>query len=95
LSKISLTGVPTVLTAQLSSFAMLHIVDNGELWIVCMRMDGNKNPPILKEKIINWAAGVGHINALECAQNRGMYGDAESCMWAAFNDHLHVFLKWL
>jgi hypothetical protein len=23
-----------------------------------------------------------------------MYGDAESCMWAAFNDHLHV-LKWL
>jgi hypothetical protein len=36
--------MPTVLTAQLSSFAMLHIVDNGELWIVCMRMDGKKNP---------------------------------------------------
>jgi hypothetical protein len=37
---------------------------------------------------------VGHINALECAWDWGMYGDAESCMWAAFNDHLHV-LKWL
>jgi hypothetical protein len=26
-----------------------------------------QKPPISKEKIVNWAAGVGHINALECA----------------------------
>jgi hypothetical protein len=53
-----------------------------------------QQPPILKEKKVNWAAGGGHINALEWAQDQGMYGDAESCMWAAFNDHLHVS-KWL
>jgi hypothetical protein len=51
-------------------------------------------PSILKEKIINWAASGGQIDALEWARDRGMHGDAESCMWAAFNGHLHV-LQWL
>jgi hypothetical protein len=39
-------------------------------------------------------ASGGIIDALEWAQDWGMWGDAESCMWAAFNCHLHV-LQWL
>jgi hypothetical protein len=50
--------------------------------------------PISKESIVDWAASGGQIYALELAQDQGMHGDAESCMWAAFNGHLHV-LQWL
>jgi hypothetical protein len=53
-----------------------------------------QTPPILKEKIVNWAVGGGHFNALESAQDQGMHGNTELCMWAAFNGHLHV-LQWL
>jgi hypothetical protein len=53
-----------------------------------------QTPSILKEKIVNWAASGGQIDALEWAWDQGMHGDAESCMWAAFNGHLHV-LQWL
>jgi hypothetical protein len=53
-----------------------------------------QTPSIVKEKIVNWAASGGQIDALEWACDQGMHGDAELCMWAAFNGHLHV-LQWL
>jgi hypothetical protein len=52
------------------------------------------NTPILKEKIVNWVVGGGQIDALEWAWDQGMHGEAELCMWAAFNGHLYV-LQWL
>jgi hypothetical protein len=45
---------------------------------------------ILKQMIVHWAASGGQIDALEWAQDPGMHGNAESCMWAAFNGPLHV-----
>ncbi len=61
--------MPTVLTAQLCSFIMLHIVDNEEIIDSLYENGWQQKPLILKEKIVNWAAGGGHINALECAQD--------------------------
>jgi hypothetical protein len=37
----------------------------------------------LKELIVNSAASVGQIDALEWAQYQGMHGDTETGMWAA------------
>ena len=48
----------------------------------------------LKQRIVNWAASGGQIDALEWARDRGMHGGAESCMLAACKGHLHV-LQWL
>jgi hypothetical protein len=45
--------------------------------------------------IVSWTASGHEIDApLEWAQDQGIHGDAESCMWAAFKGHLHV-LQWL
>jgi hypothetical protein len=33
-------------TELIELFPMLHIVDNGECWMVCTRMDINKHPLI-------------------------------------------------
>ena len=48
----------------------------------------------LKQRIVNSAASGGQIDALEWARDRGMHGGAESCMFAAWEGHLHV-LQWL
>jgi hypothetical protein len=48
----------------------------------------------LREMIVNWAASVGQIDALEWAWDWGMHGYTETCMWAATYGHLHV-LQWL
>jgi hypothetical protein len=48
----------------------------------------------LKELLVNSAASVGQIDALEWAQDQGMHGDTETGMWAATYGHLHV-LQWL
>jgi hypothetical protein len=45
------------------------------------------NTHIFKEKVANWVAGGGQ------RVDRGMHGGAESCMWAAFNGHLHVLQR--
>ena len=37
---------------------------------------------ILEILIAHWAASAGMIDALEWAQDRGMHGDAESCLHA-------------
>jgi hypothetical protein len=44
--------------------------------------------------IVHWAARGGMVDVLEWARDRGMHGDAESCLHAAWQGHLHV-LKWL
>jgi hypothetical protein len=49
---------------------------------------------ILNKTIVSWTAGDGIIDTLEWAWDKGMHGDAESCMWTAVNGHLHV-LQWL
>jgi hypothetical protein len=49
---------------------------------------------ILKQMIVLCTASGGHIDALEWAQDQGMHGDAESCMWAASHGHLDA-LQWL
>jgi hypothetical protein len=48
----------------------------------------------LNGSIVNWAACGGQIAALEWAQDRGIHGGAESCMFAACKGYLHV-LQWL
>jgi hypothetical protein len=47
----------------------------------------------LREMIVNWEACAGQIDTLEWAQDQGMHGDTETCMWAATYGHLHV-LRW-
>ncbi len=49
---------------------------------------------ILKQMIVNWAATGGQIDALEWAWDQVIHGDAELCMQAALNGHLHM-LQWL
>ena len=49
---------------------------------------------ILEILIVHWAASGGMIDVLEWARDRGMHGDTESCLHAAWHGHLHV-LKWL
>jgi hypothetical protein len=48
----------------------------------------------LKILIVHLAASGGMIDVLEWARDRGMHGDAESCLHTALHCHLHV-LKWL
>jgi hypothetical protein len=48
----------------------------------------------LNGSIVNWAACGGQIAALEWAQDRGIHGGAESCLFAACEGYLHV-LQWL
>jgi hypothetical protein len=48
----------------------------------------------LNGSIVNWAVIGGQIDALEWAQDWGIHGDAESCMFVACEGLLHV-LQWL
>jgi hypothetical protein len=43
----------------------------------------------LNESIVTCAASAGQIDALDCAQDQGIHGGAETCMWAA------TLLQWL
>jgi hypothetical protein len=48
----------------------------------------------LNESIVTCTASAGQIDVLEWAQDQGIHGGAETCMWAATYGHLHV-LQWL